>query len=110
MTYREVKTMVQSIGLPFAYYQFTADTAVAPPFICFYFDESDDEPADNMNWAKIRTLYIELYTDEKDFELESTVETALANNDQFYTRSETYLDSERMMMVSYEMQVVITGG
>ena len=110
MTYREVKTMVESIGLPFAYYQFTADTAVAPPFICFYFDESDDEPADNMNWAKIRTLYIELYTDEKDFELESTVETVLANNDQFYTRSETYLDSERMMMVSYEMQVVITGG
>lgn len=110
MTYRDVKTMVQSIGLPFAYYQFTADTAVAPPFICFYFDESDDEPADNMNWAKIRTLYIELYTDAKDFELESTVETVLANNDQFYTRSETYLDSERMMMVAYEMQVVITGG
>ena len=110
MTYREVKTMVESIGLPFAYYQFTADTAVAPPFICFYFDESDDEPADNMNWAKIRTLYIELYTDEKDFELESTVESVLASNDQFYTRSETYLDSERMMMVSYEMQVVITGG
>ena len=110
MTYRDVKTMVQSIGLPFAYYQFTADTAVAPPFICFYFDESDDEPADNMNWAKIRTLYIELYTDAKDFELESTVETVLANNDQFFTRSETYLDSERMMMVSYEMQVVITGG
>jgi hypothetical protein len=110
MTYRDVKTMVQSIGLPFAYYQFTADTAVAPPFICFYFDESDDEPADNMNWAKIRTLYIELYTDEKDFELESTVETVLANNNQFYTRSETYLDSERMMMVAYEMQVVITGG
>lgn len=110
MTYREVKTMVESIGLPFAYYQFTNDTAVAPPFICFYFDESDDEPADNMNWAKIRTLYIELYTDEKDFELESTVETVLASNDQFFTRSETYLDSERMMMVSYEMQVVITGG
>ena len=110
MTYREVKTMVESIGLPFAYYQFTNDTAVAPPFICFYFDESDDEPADNMNWAKIRTLYIELYTDEKDFELESTVESVLASNDQFYTRSEDYLDSERMMMVTYEMQVVITGG
>ena len=110
MTYREVKTMVQSIGLPFAYYQFTADTAVAPPFICFYFDESDDEPADNMNWAKIRTLYIELYTDEKNFELESAVEAVLAANDQFYTRSEDYLDSERMMMVIYEMQVVITGG
>ena len=110
MTYREVKTMVESIGLPFAYYQFTNDTAVAPPFICFYFDESSDEPADNMNWAKIRTLYIELYTDAKDFSLEAQVEAVLENNDQYYERSEDYLDSERMMMVAYEMQVVITGG
>lgn len=110
MTYREVKTMVQSIGLPFAYYQFTNDTAVAPPFICFYFDESEDEPADNTNWAKIRTLYIELYTDAKDFSLEAAVESVLTNNEQFYTRSETYLDSERMMMVTYETQVIITGG
>lgn len=110
MTYQEVKTMVASIGLPYAYYQFTADTAVAPPFVCFYFDESNDEPADNQNWSKIRTLYIELYTDTKDFSLEATVEAVLANNDQFYSRSEDYLDSERMMMVTYQMQVVITGG
>lgn len=110
MTYQEVKTMVASIGLPYAYYQFTNDTAVAPPFVCFYFDESADEPADNKNWAKIRTLYIELYTDAKDFSLESTVESVLTNNDQFYSRSEEYLDSERMMMVVYQMQVVITGG
>lgn len=110
MTYQEVKTMVASIGIPYAYYQFTADTAQAPPFICFYFDDSNDEPADNQNWAKIRTLYIELYTDEKDFSLESTVESVLTNNDQFYERSEEYLDSERMMMVVYQTQVVITGG
>lgn len=110
MTYQAVKTMIQSIGVPFAYYQFTADTAQAPPFICFYFDESNDEPADNTNWAKIRTLYIEVYTDEKDFTLESTVESVLSANKLFYTKSEDYIDSERLMMETYQMDVVITGG
>lgn len=110
MTYQEVKTMVESIGIPFAYYQFTKDTAQPTPFACWYFDGSNDEPADNMKWAKIRTLYIELYTDAKDFALEKTVEDILAENELYYEKSETYLGDERMMMESYQMDVVITGG
>lgn len=110
MTYQEVKTLIASVGVPCAYYQFTADTAQAPPFICFYFDDSNDEPADNVNWAKVRTLIIELYTDEKDFELEESIESVLSANELFFTRSEVYLGDERMMMVTYQTQVVITGG
>ena len=110
MTYQEVKTMVQSIGVPFAYYQFTKDTVQPTPFVCFYFDGSNDEPADNTNWVKIRTLYIELYTDAKDFALEQTVEDILAEHELFYEKSETYLGDERMMMETYQTQVVITGG
>ena len=110
MTYQEVKAMVQSIGVPFAYYQFTHDTAQPTPFACWYFDGSNDEPADNTNWAKIRTLYIEIYTDAKDFALEKTVEDILAENELYYEKSETYLGDERMMMETYQTQVVITGG
>lgn len=110
MTYQEVKTMVESIGIPFAYYQFTKDTAQPTPFACWYFDGSNDEPADNTNWAKIRTLYIEIYTDAKDFALEKTVEDILAEHELFYEKSETYLGDERMMMEIYQTQVVITGG
>ena len=110
MTYQEVKAMVQSSGVPFAYYQFTKDTAQPTPFACWYFDGSNDEPADNTNWAKIRTLYIEIYTDAKDFALEKTVEDILAEHELFYEKSETYLGDERMMMETYQTQVVITGG
>lgn len=110
MTYQEVKAMVQSIGIPYAYYQFTNATATPPPFVCWYFDGSNDEPADNTNWAKIRTLYIEIYTDAKDFALEKTVEDILAEHELFYEKSETYLGDERMMMETYQTQVVITGG
>ena len=56
MTYQEINTLIESIGVPSAYYQFTADTVVPPPFICFYFDVDNDLYADNVNYQKITSL------------------------------------------------------
>ena len=61
------------------------------------------------NYQKIRPLTIELYTDNKDFTLEATVEGILSSNGLTYARSESWIDSERMNMVAYTMSVVITG-
>lgn len=108
MTYKEVNLMVASIGKPCAYYQFPEGTDTAPPFICFYFDSSSDLAADNTNYQRIRPLVIELYTDNKDFALEETVETTLNSNGLVYSREETCLDSEKMNMVTYTTEIVIT--
>ncbi len=108
MTYKQISTLVSSIGLPYAYYQFPNDTPQTPPFICFFFDESDDLAADNINYQLIRHIFLELYTSEKDFATEATVETALKGAEIFYNRSEQYLDSERLYMVVYEFEVVVT--
>ena len=62
MTLEQVKDMVESIGLPYAYFQFTDDSAQAPPFICFFYVNSDDLYADDSNYQDIRRLNIELYT------------------------------------------------
>lgn len=107
MTFSEVATMLESINVPVAYYQFTNDTAQPPPFICYYYTESDDVAADDTNYQKIRPLVIELYTDTKDFALEETVETTLNENGLVYTRAETPIDTERMYMVVYNTTVVI---
>lgn len=108
MTYQEVATMVASIGVPYAYYQFPEGTAQAPPFVCFYFEGSDDLYADDKNYQKIRPLTIELYTDNKDFSLEATVEGILASNGLTYARNESWIDSERMNMVAYTADIIIT--
>jgi len=108
MTYKEVATMINSIGIPYAYYQFPDGTGQACPFICFFFSDSNDLAADDTNYQKIRTLNIELYTDNKDFALEETVETVLNSNGLVYDRSESYLDSERMFMVVYTTDILIT--
>ena len=110
MTYRQVAEMVSSIGVPYAYYQFPNNTGIAPPFVCFYFDSSNDFAADNVNYQRIRPLTLELYTDNKDFTLEQTVENILNQNGLVYSREETYLDSEKMYMVTFMTEIIITEG
>lgn len=78
-----------------------------PPFVVFYYPRSEDFLADDVNYQKIRTLVIELYTDSKDFSSEEAIETSLTNADFVYTKSETYLDDEKMFEVVYQTSVII---
>lgn len=110
MTYKEISDLVDGIGYPYAYYQFTKDTAKAPPFICFYYPGRDDMLADNTNYAPITELVIELYTNNKDFTAEATVESALEAAEIVYEKDEAYIDSERMYMITYTTEVLITDG
>lgn len=107
MTLREAATMVGEIGLPFSYYQFNEDTAVAPPFICFYYPEDFDLLADGMNYKKITGLTIELYTDNKDFVNEAKVEEVLQSHGLVWSRLETYIDTEKLYMVTYQTSIHI---
>lgn len=109
MTYKEVADIIASAGLPYAYYEFPDDTPQTPPFICFYFPDSDDFFADNQNYVGIRRLYVELYTNEKDFDLESTVEGVLTANGLTFRKSDDYINSEKMWQTLYEMEVIIDG-
>lgn len=108
MTYEDVAKMVESIGVPFAYYQFPEGTEQACPFVCFYFSGSNDLAADNTNYQRIRPLIIELYTDNKDFALEATVEAVLNQSGLVYARDEAFIDSEKMNMVTYTTEIIIT--
>lgn len=107
MTTQEVASMIESIGLPFAYYQFDEGTGQQPPFICFFYPQDNDVLADNTNYVKVSRLVIELYTDNKDFALEAAVEAALAGAGLVYSRSEEKLDDERMFEVIYTTEVII---
>ena len=106
MTYPEVKTLLETTGLPVVYYQWPDGHAPDPPYIVFYFPGDNDFIGDNSNYQKIRELTVELYTDCKDFALEETVEEVMSGL--VYSRYETYIDSERMYQVVYETEVLIT--
>lgn len=50
-------------------------------------------------------LSIELYTDEKDPELEDRVEAVLNANELFWNKSEVWIESEKLYEVLYQMTV-----
>lgn len=108
MTKQEVATMIDSIGLPFAYYQFDEGTGQEPPFVCFFYTGSDDLYADGINYQKITGLSVELYTAQKDFDLEDTVEGILNANGLAYSKEENFIDSEKMYQIAYDMEFVVT--
>lgn len=108
MTYQEAKRMCEGIGIPAAYYQFPQGTGQQPPFLCWYFTGSDDLQADNRNYQRIRSLRMELYTDTKDFALEEEIEGTLDALELPYDKDESYIDSERMHMTVYDMDLIIT--
>ena len=107
MTPGEIKTMIDAVGIPSAYYQFADDTEQATPFICYFFTSSNDLSADNINYCRIEQLNIELYTDVKDFALEARLEQILTEHEIFFAKEETYIDSERMHETIYTSDVIL---
>ena len=105
MTYEEVMAMLSELNIPFAYDHFVEGESPEPPFICFLFPGSDNFSADNVVYAAFEELHIELYTDEKDPELEARVEDVLTGHELFWQKTEVWIESEKLYEVLYRMTV-----
>ena len=101
MTPKEIKDILKQAEVPCAYYRFKEDTKQEPPFICYFFGGGADFIADNINYLKLERLYIELYTDRKEFALESKLEKLLNKNGMVYSKDEDNIDSEHMHVTIY---------
>lgn len=105
MTHEEVMQMLEDTGIPFAYDHFAEGESPDPPFICFLFPGSDNFSADNVVYAEFQNLNIELYTDEKNTELEDKVEEVLNAHELFWNKSEVWIETEKLYEVLYQMTV-----
>ena len=105
MTYQDVMALAQETGLPFAYDHFAEGESPDPPFLLFLFQSSDNFAADGKVYFKINELHFELYTDEKNPEIEAQVETVFDRHGLFYDKSEVWIAEERLYEVLYEMEV-----
>ena len=82
--------------------------AVEPPFIVYYCSNSLDLEADDSNFGPIQGIEVELYTDSKDLATEAELEDALASLELVWTKTELYIDSERLHEVVYSTSSVVT--
>lgn len=110
MTRNEVATMINSIGLEYAYYSFENSQSPSYPFVIYYYGESDDKIADNSNYCSIEQLFVELYTQQVDFTTEATIEAILNSNGIVYSKTRNYIQQELAWQTIYESEVIITNG
>lgn len=107
MTEKEVCQMVKKAGFPTAYHHFDDGQEPEKPYVVYLYPETNNFAADGIVYQAINELDIELYTEKKDIEAEKKVEAVLKEHGFFYEKTETYLTSEKMFEVLYEMEVLI---
>jgi len=99
----EIKTLLESTGLPVAYRAFPVKQAPPLPFICFLCDYSSNFNADDTVYLPVEHINIELYTETKRPDLEAQLESVL--DDLCWEKTEEYLDDERCYEIIYEIEV-----
>ena len=104
MTQSELFAALETLGLPVAYRLFKA--ATSPPYLVYFLVKNDDIGADNRNYVKVERYQAELYTAEKDPELEEQLEGILKANKLVYTKTEAYIDTEKLNQVVYSFQLI----
>lgn len=97
----ELYNLLNSLGLPVSYRFFK--TPPTPPYIVYLFSYSDNFGADNKAYSKEDNYQVELYSAKKDLASEKKIEDLFDNNDIFYEKTETYIDSEELYQVLYEI-------
>ena len=96
--------LMAEIDIPSAYDHFAEGESPDPPFITYLLPGSDNFAADGKVYFRITEVHIELYTDEKNPEVEALVETVLDANGIFYDKTEVWIDSEKLYEVLYSFE------
>ena len=100
-------SILNDIGVPYAYDHFAEGEAPDPPFLCYLLPGSDNFSADGKVYLKVSSVNIELYTDSKDLSVEQKLEAVLDTHGIFYDKTEVWIESEKLyeVLYSFEMEV-----
>ena len=93
--------LLKSTGLPVAYHHFTSPPS--PPYIVYLFTYSSNFGADNKVHSQADNYQVELYTKTKDPAVEALIEGLFDANDIYWEKTETYIESEGLYQVLYEI-------
>lgn len=105
MTFDEIDEMISETGLPYRYHHFAEGENPEPPFILWNVPEDNNFSADNRVYFSTKQLEIYLYTALRNPAFEREIEQVFRNHEIFYTKSCTWIRSECLYEVQYDMEV-----
>ncbi len=101
-----IEKILKPIGLPIAYRTFKPyknKPVPAPPYLIYLISNESGRGADGKNLYKRLHIVVELYTTTKNTALEDKVENAISKYE--FEKYETYIESEKMWLVSFEFDI-----
>ena len=94
-------TLLKTTDYPVAYHHFASPPV--PPYIVYLFSYSGNFGADNKVYKSANNYQVELYTKQKDLASEKLIEDLFDANDIYWDKTETYIESEGLFQVLYEI-------
>lgn len=99
MTETELYTILSTLNIPVAYDHFLTPQAL--PFITYRAESVTPFDADNKTIFYDNNYELTLCTEYRDFTLEASIEQMLFDNDLPFTKTMTYIESERFYQTNY---------
>lgn len=98
-------SLLQEFNFPYAYHHFAEGESPEPPFLIYLIPKNHHFSADGKIYHKTMLVRLELYSDKKDIENESTMENVLERNDIYYQKSSLWIESESLYETIYEIEM-----
>lgn len=103
----QVVAVAKAAGLPVAYAQWKAGNDPPMPYIVYRYSYSNDLIADNVNYIRVSTWQIELYSERKDEKHEDLLEAAIrAKGWSFEKREYTFSDPKQYLETLYIIKTI----
>lgn len=106
MTLNEFVAVLQESGLPVTHYQWPVGKVPDLPYLVYTIPATDGEYADNHTWAEISEIDVELYTNQRNFQLEDTIKDIFNAHELPYTTEFNYIESEQMFQTTFHLEEV----
>lgn len=105
MTLPELKELLNTVLPMVAYHHWEVGQEPELPYILYYADEDNNFYADDLVYYDGCGVTIEVYSEQKDVELENKMKKLLNDNELPYESYESFLDSENMYLKAYEINI-----
>lgn len=96
-----LRALLRTTGLPVSYHHFGKPPT--PPYIVYLFSYSSNFGADNRVYSQVDNYQVELYAAKKAPASEKLIEDLFDGNDIYWDKTETYIESEGLYQVLYEI-------